>query len=189
MSCVTFYSMSENWDEVCERRAEDVIKHELKLAKDKILRAVKVWENPETPLRAPEMIGPFVIHCLTFIIYKSFLDDPAQTQSSFLLYIIGLLVLTAVLKIVGKSRMATLSIAQIFSIMSYSQVYYIPFGLLARIPDSTFLRILLSLPAFAVQPVSALRLSYMMVPGDSEIFYGGCHMLCGLFMVIWIALH
>jgi ACR3 family arsenite efflux pump ArsB len=81
--------------------------------------------------------------------------------------------------------MGRLSLAQTFSVMSYSQVYFVPFGLISRIATSDLLRIVILLPAFLVQPLVAYRLSSLLVPDDAEVFYGLAHVVHGIAMMVW----
>lgn len=97
------------------------------------------------------MIGPYFIHLLTFIVFKSFRDNYA-IQRSFLVYIIFLGLFTLGYKVLARLRMAYLSFAQIFSILSYSQIYFIPFGIITRFISSGWGIFLILLPALIIQP-------------------------------------
>jgi len=130
------------------------------------------------------MIGPFVIHVLTFIVFKSFLK-PSSVQVGFAIYVACLIIGTYAFKLVAKARMGTLSVAQTFSILSYSQIYFIPFGIVSRIRSGVLFRIAMLLPPLLVQPISAYNLSILMLPGESEMFYGLCHVAYGFALVAW----
>jgi hypothetical protein len=129
------------------------------------------------------MLGPLVIHALTFIVFNAY-REVSHVQVGFVVYLMILLFATYGFRLVAKARMATLSIAQTFSILSYSQIYFIPFGALTRLDSSPLFRAALLLPPFVVQPFSAYRLSVLILPGDSELFYGMCHLAYGLAIVV-----
>ncbi|KAK8898807.1 hypothetical protein M9Y10_001099 [Tritrichomonas musculus] len=151
------------------------------------MKSILFWKAPESPSRAPEMIGPYFIHLITFIVFKAFLDN-AAIQRSFLVYIIFLALYTLGFKALARFRMAYLSFAQIFSIMSYSQLYFIPFGFISRFISSGWGIFFILLPALIVQPLCAYKLCCLIVPNDSEIVYGASHFSYGLFLCIWAIL-
>jgi hypothetical protein len=69
--------------------------------------------------------------------------------------------------------------------MSYSQIYFLPFGLISRIAASDFARMAILAPAFLIQPLVAYRLSSLLVPDDAEFFYGLAHLLHGAGLLAW----
>lgn len=122
--------------------------------KDKFLRVLQFWKNPDTPSRAPEMWGPYIIHMLTFLMLKGRFNYENQrpSQISFLFYVCILLLSTFIMQVVAKVKMVHLTIAQTFSILSYSQLYFIPFGFTARFVPSKFARLFIVSPALIIQP-------------------------------------
>jgi ACR3 family arsenite efflux pump ArsB len=146
--------------------------------------ALAFWRAPPAPSRTPELFGPFLIHTLTFVILKSWIDRNS-TEISFVIYIGILILIPFILNGLGRVKLARLSIAQTFSVMSYSQIYFLPFALISRITNSDLIRVAILTPAFLVQPVVAYRLSSLLVPDDAEVFYGGIHLLHGIALLVW----
>jgi hypothetical protein len=83
--------------------------------------------------------------------------------------------------------MGMCSIGQTFSVLSYSQLYFIPMALISRaFSSSQTLRIGLLMPALLIQPLSAHRLSSLLVPEDRQLSYGLAHLGYGCALVLWI---
>lgn len=179
--------MSENWEDVVEKHYLDILKGELRLALQKLICVLQIWKKPTVPLRAVEMIGPFAIHLITFIVFEAFKSTSA-IQSSFFIYILCLVAFLGLLKIQAGIRMLSLSLAQIFSIMSYSQIWFIPFVFLARFFDSWVVRVgILTLP-LVLQAICVWRLVLLIVTDDSAIYLAISHIPYGVFFVVWAAL-
>ena len=176
--------MSENWEDVVEKHYLDILKGELHIALQKLLRVLKFWQIPASPLRAVEMIGPFCIHVLTFIIFEAF-HETSKIQSGMLLYLLFLVAFTALLKALARIRMVSLSIAQLFSIMSYSQIWFIPFVFVSRFLSSGLARGLVLLVPFLMQPACAWLLLTGSVPDDTAIYLALTHFAYGLFLLVW----
>jgi hypothetical protein len=99
-------------------------------------------------------------------------------------YIGILAIMTVILRIVARARMGTVSIVQVFSILSYSQIYFIPFGFSARFVKSPLLEMAIMAPAAALQFFCAYRLSSLLVPADSERLYALSHLLYGVALLV-----
>lgn len=173
--------MSENWEDVVEKHYLDILKGELHIAREKLLRVLTL---PASPLRDVEMIGPFCIHVLTFIVFEAF-HETSKIQSGMLLYLLFLVAFTALLKAIARIRMVSLSIAQLFSTMSYSQIWFIPFGFISRFLSSGLARGLVLLVPFLLQPACAWRLLTGTVPDDTAIYLALTHLAYGLFLLVW----
>lgn len=121
--------------------------------KDKFKRVLQFWKNPETPSRAPEIWGPYIIHTLTYLLLKGVFPSSYQNpEISFAIYICILILSTFIMQVVAKVKMVRLTVAQTFSILSYSQIYFIPFGIISRFVSPKFAKLFIISPAMAIQP-------------------------------------
>jgi hypothetical protein len=132
---------------------------------NKVQLSVQFWKSPTVLSHSPEINWLFLIHVSTFPAFKIL-----SLNRSYLIV---------------KVRIATISSAQAFSILFYSQIYCIPFGLISRFLQSFWWQIAVIVPAVLLQPIYAYRLTSLLLSGDLELRDGLCHIVYRIAILIW----
>lgn len=162
-----------------------ILQNEVELMKQKFIISIQVWKPPLSPCRAPDFIGPYCIQMLTFLLIKSFQGN-GKIAFSFMSFIPILLISLFIIKTLIKMQMVNPSIAQIFNIMSYSQIYLICFGFIARFFTNFGMKLLFYIPGLSFMFFSVHHLSMFIVPDDALRIVDLCLLVHGILLVFWM---
>ena len=102
--------------------------------KGRLVRSIKFLKSNQQPIRETEMFGPTIINFVVALLMLGFKSDQG-VQKGYALYVITLILVVACVYFILLFNLVHLSVAQVCSIVSYSLIYFIPFGILARIFD------------------------------------------------------
>ena len=107
------------------------------------------------PIKEVEMFGPTIINALIFLV-SSVGKSNESFETCFYLYISALFISVLCLQFVLKCKHADISCAQNISIMSYSSIYFVPFGIISRLLHHKnrvmlFLKMIMLIPSMVLQ--------------------------------------
>ena len=158
--------------------------YEIKIIKDKMKRIFCIWQAPDSPLRNPDAIGPFLIFLLTPIFYSLKEHTSKSYYVHLLVYMIFEVIGLFFMASVASYKMINCTIPQIANIYIYSQVWWIVFCPFTLFVSGRAINtiLLLCIPLIVL---SAKRLGSMIIPEDISIFYALFHIIPAILIFCW----